>query len=161
MISLDIQSPSLDRLRARWAEAPAIVAQELRAGHEAALLVAQEEVRSRTPVDTGRLRNSIVARFESVIGADLRGSLQSVPYPGQPAGLARWMEEGTRPHRIRARRGKMLKFQKGGRTVFAPSVLHPGTRPYRMFALGMAAAAPKIRRIFSARLGNVTRRLRV
>ncbi|QKW06929.1 hypothetical protein HUT18_11525 [Streptomyces sp. NA04227] len=36
---------------------------------------------------------------------------------------------GTRPHIIRPRRAKALRFDAGGRTVFAAVVHHPGTRP--------------------------------
>lgn len=39
------------------------------------------------------------------------------------------VHEGTKPHIIRARKGKALKFDVGGRTVYATSVRHPGTRP--------------------------------
>lgn len=36
---------------------------------------------------------------------------------------------GTRPHRIEARRGRALRFQAGGETLFRRAVNHPGTRP--------------------------------
>ncbi|MEV6565863.1 hypothetical protein [Streptomyces kronopolitis] len=36
---------------------------------------------------------------------------------------------GTRPHVIRPRRAKALRFDSGGRTVFAAVVHHPGTKP--------------------------------
>jgi len=35
---------------------------------------------------------------------------------------------GTRPHIIRPVRARALRFQVGGRTVFAKIVYHPGTR---------------------------------
>lgn len=42
---------------------------------------------------------------------------------------AAFLEHGTRPHIIRARRKKMLRFvAKGGGIVFARAVHHPGTR---------------------------------
>lgn len=37
--------------------------------------------------------------------------------------------KGTRPHLIRPRRAKALRFDVGGTTVFAKLVHHPGTRP--------------------------------
>ncbi|MDK1473610.1 hypothetical protein QNO07_09280 [Streptomyces sp. 549] len=37
--------------------------------------------------------------------------------------------KGTRPHVIRPRRAKALRFRVGGRTVFARVVNHPGTKP--------------------------------
>ncbi|ADD81130.1 gp25 [Rhodococcus phage ReqiPine5] len=40
------------------------------------------------------------------------------------------VHDGTRPHVIRPKAGKKaLKFNVGGRTVFAKKVNHPGTRP--------------------------------
>ncbi|MDN3056844.1 hypothetical protein PH213_20280 [Streptomyces sp. SRF1] len=36
---------------------------------------------------------------------------------------------GTRPHLIRPRRAKALRFKLGGRVVFAKLVRHPGTKP--------------------------------
>ncbi|HLL36191.1 MAG TPA: hypothetical protein VK545_20440 [Streptomyces sp.] len=56
-----------------------------------------------------------------------------------PAGLAgivkcdhpatTYVVNGTRPHIIRPRRRKALRFDIGGRTVFAAVVRHPGTQP--------------------------------
>ena len=40
-----------------------------------------------------------------------------------------FVHEGTRPHRIvPRRRGGVLRFQVGGRTVYARAVNHPGNR---------------------------------
>lgn len=36
--------------------------------------------------------------------------------------------DGTRPHVIRPRRAKALRFEVGGEVVFAKRVRHPGTR---------------------------------
>ncbi len=40
----------------------------------------------------------------------------------------RFVLDGTRPHVIRPRRASALRFELGGRTVFAKKVNHPGTR---------------------------------
>lgn len=40
---------------------------------------------------------------------------------------------GARPHVIRPRRRKALRFKVGGRTVFAKSVQHPGNRGTHWF----------------------------
>ncbi|MFJ3545480.1 hypothetical protein ACIPQH_25330 [Streptomyces rubiginosohelvolus] len=40
----------------------------------------------------------------------------------------RFVLDGTRPHVIRPRRASVLRFELGGRTVFAKRVSHPGTR---------------------------------
>lgn len=55
------------------------------------------------------------------------------------AKTARWLEFGTRPHTITARRKRFLSFfwAKAGGRVFFKKVRHPGTKPYRF----MQAAA--------------------
>ncbi|MEU1180653.1 hypothetical protein ABZ464_23935 [Streptomyces sp. NPDC005820] len=40
----------------------------------------------------------------------------------------RFVLDGTRPHMIRPRRTKALRFDVAGRTVFSAYVRHPGTR---------------------------------
>lgn len=59
------------------------------------------------------------------------------------AKYAEAVHDGTSAHLIRARRKKALKFTAGGKTVYAKSVWHPGTRPRRwlMTAGGEVAAA--------------------
>lgn len=52
--------------------------------------------------------------------------LQGVIVCDHPA--VRYVLDGTRPHIIRPRRVKALRFDVGGRTVFAKIVHHPGTR---------------------------------
>ncbi|MDX3345874.1 hypothetical protein PV387_03345 [Streptomyces sp. ME02-6987-2C] len=41
---------------------------------------------------------------------------------------------GTRPHVIRPRRAKALRFEAGGEVVFAAYARHPGTRPNNFMA---------------------------
>lgn len=39
-----------------------------------------------------------------------------------------FVHDGTRPHKIRPRRARMLRFEVGGRIVYAREVNHPGYR---------------------------------
>ncbi|MFH8577113.1 hypothetical protein [Streptomyces zaomyceticus] len=52
--------------------------------------------------------------------------LQGVITCDHPA--VRYVLDGTRPHVIRPRNAKALRFDMGGRIVFAKKVNHPGTR---------------------------------
>jgi hypothetical protein len=52
--------------------------------------------------------------------------LQGVIVCTHPA--VRYVLDGTRPHLIRPRRARALRFTMGSRTVFAAVVRHPGTR---------------------------------
>lgn len=53
--------------------------------------------------------------------------LQGVIVCDHPA--TRYVLDGTRPHLIRPRRAKALRFDIRGRVVYAAYVRHPGTRP--------------------------------
>lgn len=82
------------------------------------------QAKSNAPVRTGNLGRSIepdpirfVGPFRIETGVTAH------------ANYAAAVHEGTRPHRIRPRNGRVLAFDMGGRTVFARSVQHPGTRP--------------------------------
>ena len=48
-----------------------------------------------------------------------------------PKSYAAPINDGARPHVIKPRRAKLLRFLSGGRFVFARSVNHPGNRAYR------------------------------
>lgn len=74
------------------------------------------------PVDTGRLRASIRVERRSFFGLRQRWTV------GSDVEYAPMVNDGTRPHIIRPRRAKALRFKVGGRTVFAKVVHHPGTR---------------------------------
>lgn len=82
-------------------------------------------LRNFAPHKTGKLARSI---HYSITGPNSRlrvNFFDRVPYGG-------FVISGTRPHFIRARTAKALRFTVGGQTVFAKSVQHPGTRanPY-------------------------------
>lgn len=74
----------------------------------------------RAPRRTGRMIESV--------GSVVHGRTAIV---GLRAHYARFLELGTRPHEIRPRRAKALRFPLGGRIVFASRVEHPGIRPRR------------------------------
>lgn len=48
---------------------------------------------------------------------------------GSKARHAYWHHEGTRPHRILPENGRVVRFNVGGKVVYAKKVMHPGTRP--------------------------------
>ena len=66
----------------------------------------------------------------------------SIHYGGAP-------ERATRPHIIRPRRARVLRFQVGGKTVYARKVNHPGTRARNILRDGVRRAG--------RRLGSITR----
>lgn len=87
------------------------------------------------PVDKGTLKR---ARRVSGIRSTQTGYSVDVSYPGVPQ--AGFTEDGTRPHTIRAKRARALRFVVGGRTVYARVVHHPGTRAQHWFSRTVNAA---------------------
>jgi len=88
--------------------------------------VAERQVVNRAkilcPVDTGRLRASIKSKRSRFFTLRPKVTVYSnVDYAG-------FVNDGTRPHIIRPRRAKALRFRVGGRIVYARVVNHPGTR---------------------------------
>ena len=89
---------------------------------------AEELIRERAPRRTGRLIRSI--------GSTIEGTRALV---GVKVDYARFLEWGTRPHEIRPRHARALRFVIRGRVIFAKRVWHPGIRP-RLFVLSAAEA---------------------
>lgn len=82
--------------------------------------VEQEAIR-RAP---GSMKEGIRASIESGPDGEFRGRIKST----HPASI--FVVNGTRPHKIFPRRpGGVLRFEVGGRVVYAQYVSHPGTRP--------------------------------
>jgi hypothetical protein len=81
------------------------------------------QARSDVPVRTGNLGRSIVEDPIVFIGPFRveSGVTATAPY-------AAAVHDGSRPHVIRPRNGTALKFEMGGRVVFAKSVHHPGSK---------------------------------
>lgn len=80
--------------------------------------------------DTGALRKSIYvrqgvrARYQYVeVGANVRHAYDH--------------HEGTKRHTITPRGGRMLRFNVGGRVVYARKVNHPGARPRKYLTAPM------------------------
>lgn len=84
---------------------------------------AQAGARRMVRVRTGRLLSSIRKNR----GTSARGPYVDLIAGGAGIRYTMFEHDGTRPHIIRARRRKSLRFMSGGQVVFAKSVRHPGT----------------------------------
>ena len=82
------------------------------------------------PVRTGNLRRTIHLASASATSAVTVAS----------ANYAAAVELGTRPHVIRPRRRKALRFKGATGIVFAKRVNHPGTRPQPFMVPGAVKA---------------------
>lgn len=98
--------------------------------------IAAEYARENAPRRSGRLRRSIGVRRA-------RGGYE-VYMGGSEAPYAGYVEYGTRPHLIRARRARALRFELDGELVYVRYVRHPGTRPRLIMAGAMAEASRSV-----------------
>ena len=72
---------------------------------------------------TKRRTGGLQDGWQTVQISSTRGKLFNLAPYGQ------WVNDGTRPHVIRARNAKFLRFTVGGVVMFRRSVMHPGTKP--------------------------------
>ncbi|MEM2257823.1 MAG: HK97 gp10 family phage protein [Candidatus Caldarchaeum sp.] len=95
--------------------------------------------RLNAPVETGRLKNSI-----NIVYSDVRRVVAeaSAPYAG-------FVEFGTRPHIIRPRVKRVLRFEVDGRIVYATMVRHPGTSPQPYWRPAFNYVAEKAQALFT------------
>jgi hypothetical protein len=94
------------------------------------------------PVRSGRLSRAIEGDPVRRVGPFQVASGVSVKVPYAAA-----VHEGARPHVIRPRFARALRFEVQGRTVFASKVNHPGNRPnpfLRNAVHRVASADPRI-----------------
>jgi len=83
----------------------------------------ESRLRRESPSASGNMRQRTTAKASTTT----RGALIDIKVDTDYAHIVRG---GQRPHVITPRRaGGVLRFQSGGRTVFARSVNHPGAQP--------------------------------
>lgn len=77
------------------------------------------------PVDTGRLRSSGRIEYTSTFGFRPKATVVF------DTDYAAAVNDGSKPHVIRPKRAKALRFRVNGRWVYAKVVHHPGTKGTR------------------------------
>ena len=89
---------------------------------------AADRMRPRVPTKTGRLRRSFKVNA-SQTRARVRAHYSAF-----------FVDAGTQRHTITPKRGKVLRFETHGDTIFARKVVHPATRarPFRAEAASRA-----------------------
>lgn len=100
------------------------------------------EQKRRAPVKTGNLRRSIhLGRVTARSAETIAG-----------ANYAAFVEFGTKPHEIRPRTKRVLRWKSGGSYRYARRVQHPGTRaqPYMIPGAQAAIARAGVDRIIAA-----------
>lgn len=90
------------------------------------------------PVDTGRLRSSLQMKITQSAGEVSGAVFTNVNY-------AKYVHGGTRPHKIRPVRARVLRFASPAHSsniVFARSVNHPGTSAQPFLRRAIEEVAP-------------------
>lgn len=108
--------------------------------------VVQMAAKAQAPRRTGCLQDSIVKRVEdSPLGVIVRIVADTTPCSPTRTSYAYWVHEGTEPHTISAKNGKVLAFfwhdgPDGPGTYFFREVHHPGTTANRFLTDNLALA---------------------
>ena len=84
-------------------------------------------------VETRALMNSLYVKHERTV----RGQVVTV---GSDLNYAYVHHEGSPPHQIIARGGRVLRFNQGGRVVYARRVSHPGFRGRKYLTIPLSRA---------------------
>lgn len=102
----------------------------------------QQEAVDTAPAQTGDLRRNIVPDFNKKEVRSEKNYSAAVEY-------------GTAPHTIEAKNAKALRFTKGGKTIFAKKVNHPGTKPQPFMRLSARKVQKEISLIFKRELDKL------
>lgn len=87
----------------------------------------QTSAKAKVGVRTGNLRRSIHMRH-------LRDSRGQYLWIGSTVNYALLHHEGTKPHVIVPKGGKVLRFVRGAQVIYAHAVNHPGNKANRYLA---------------------------
>ena len=69
--------------------------------------------------------------------------------------IAAYMNDGTKPHEIRARRVRFLKFIQAGKFIYRKRVYHPGTKATHFFDEACQAAFGELAERLTDRLNAI------
>jgi hypothetical protein len=146
---IQLKIPSAKKLQDALKKYPEAASREMAKAIRDATLLLEGNVAKEAPVKTGNLRGRISHRISPTRGE----VFTTVKY-------AQAVHEGTRPHIIRPRRAKALRFRGGdGKFIFAKSVNHPGTKGNPFFTRATEKTLPKIREFFRAALRRAVQKI--
>ena len=127
----------------------------LRKATGTSVLLVEAEAKERVPQVTRALFRSIGGTV-TARGAGFRGVVKA---GGEGVAYARAVEFGTKPHVIRPKRGRVLRWRSGRGFRYATKVNHPGTRAQPYMEPTLRAKRPQIQRLFSDAANDVLRRV--
>jgi hypothetical protein len=161
-LSLDVSVQGLEETAASVDAYPQFVSQELTLAMNKALQLLEGQIASRTPVNTGQLRQSITHQILSPF-PNLVGSVGS-PQPYAPV-----MEEGRRPGAkmppvdaiklwVVRKLGIPPEEADGVAFVIARSIARKGIEGRHMFQEGLEVSEPHINQLFNEAIARSIQR---
>ncbi len=139
---------------------PRLIAEPVRTFFHQASVAVAGEVRERTPVNTGRLRNSITNEVD-------RRRVPLFAKVGTNVSYARFVEEGSRPHwpplsalQPWARRHG-FPAGRAGAFLVARAISRRGTKPHKMFEKGLANSLGRVRKLLNNMGRDIARNWRL
>lgn len=104
--------------------------------------IATQETRKVADERVNRRTGEYIRGIHSTMVAGSRGNHHVRTIASAPHSLI--LEKGSRPHIIVPRRASVLRFEVGGRVVFAKRVHHPGTQAYHILLTGSRRAGRRL-----------------
>lgn len=131
-------------------EIPDRLDRAMASGTEKATGYVEDAYKELIPKRTGRTAGTITSFVESRPDG-------ATGYVGTNDQIAQFLEYGTKPHIIRARNARALRFEVGSQVVFAKYVNHPGTNPTESLARAGEMSVGRIEQAFTTQVGEVLR----
>jgi hypothetical protein len=157
MLSISVKVSGLDLFPGR-PEVRAAIKEALRQSGQLIRTRAQANLSGRfVRIRTGKLRRGFSPVTVRERGQEFVVTVRNTVFYGHilEGGAAAHKIPGplTRREKREGIRQKVLRFEAGGKTIFARSIVHPGLRPRRWFAAAVQDALPDLERIFERELG--------
>lgn len=147
MTELKVTIPNLEAIKAVFDQAPAKTTQEVDYAIRKSILRIESTVKREAPVN----KQSGGGNLHQSIRSSMLGVASGKVEVGVDYGV--YVEQGTRPHVIRAVNAKVLANRQG--QIFGKTVNHPGTKANPFFQRGIDKAQPDISAYFARALEAV------
>ena len=152
MAAFDLDASEIDALRRGWERAPEIVAEAFEPAVRQATLLAEREIRERTPTAAGTLAASIAAGSPRRTASGIEGTVSTSLSYAIP------VELGTKPHWppvrplqdwVELKLGLRGEEAEEAARAIQRKIGHRGTEGAHMFREGLRAVRGQVERMFS------------
>ena len=142
--ALELDVSSLKEFSKLFEKSPEITIRQTTIALKKSAFLLEAGSKKEAPVDTGRLRSSIVTTLKPFVGT----ITPTVKY-------AEAVHEGTKPRVIVPTKRRALRFKKGGRLIFTRKVNHPGTKKNPFMDRALRKGTAGVVKIFNRAIENI------